>query len=719
MATVNQSHVKSGFDVEALMGERYLQVLFQTAFDAGLIPSETAFSDTRVLIAMLPQNARLYEPTLDSQGEPRLEDSDSFQTTILFGHPLGARLKVRLMIGTETIAPVPFDLFLQVDLSKEFEEGALTKVGVAIHIVDLESPALAFIESQFGLTKDDVLARLQGFVDRTLDVGGASKFKRVEDLTIAWHEGDDDHPPALGLYVNVFMRNGDEDDQFLPVRGDLGEALNFLPSGEDMAMASRPGMYKDMAKDVFSRTAVPTESGGFEHAFRKALLNPNSTRLGDLGSVHVGQIPPSTTAGPPVPQNGLRITVKGEIIDPTDLTNTDLTYIIDIRPRIDDDGLLVWDTDFTADVDAVFEFITLWTATLLGILFGPGAALAFLGVVFVAELGVGIGISLYKEGSVAEKADAALADVIQDRLTIKTRRWDPFYATLHQVVTKPSQAEFNSAGFLMCGKAFVGRQLVPPDNSIIRDETRDASGAITGLRYRIADFETVKADSELLAPGTSRRDFIPADEAEPDLWTLTLDAFQQRKDDPEGPLVITKIPYFQAAVYIRGHQIDGILCISETEIKEIQDVLREEARQRGRDRILAEDLGTITEEVIEDLSAGGATPTQEEIDAEVEKRVEKELKRVMDRYRSPEPLSMAFSGTLQPHLRFDVAPEELVMLQQKEVVLIDGAVRVVKGRRVTTHVRDKPDMEPGPEGDEDNLLNRPRYTPTAAGPVFR
>ena len=40
-----------------------------------------------------------------------------------------------------------------------------------------------------------------------------------------------------------------------------------------------------------------------------------------------------------------------------------------------------------------------------------------------------------------------LADIIPDRLLIKTRRWDPFYATLHQVVTKPSQAEFNGAGF--------------------------------------------------------------------------------------------------------------------------------------------------------------------------------------------------------------------------------------------------------------------------------
>ena len=41
-------------------------------------------------------------------------------------------------------------------------------------------------------------------------------------------------------------------------------------------------------------------------------------------------------------------------------------------------------------------------------------------------------------GGYIDRADATLADVIPDRLTISTRRWDPFYATLHQVVTKPS-----------------------------------------------------------------------------------------------------------------------------------------------------------------------------------------------------------------------------------------------------------------------------------------
>jgi hypothetical protein len=102
-------------------------------------------------------------------------------------------------------------------------------------------------------------------------------------------------------------------------------------------------------------------------------------------------------------------------------------------------------------------------------------------------------------------------------MTVSTRRWDPFYATLHQVVTKPAQAEFNAKGFMMCGKAFVGRQLVPPLDTFIRDELRDADGAVTGMRYFIADHEKVSVDTQILAPGTHRRSFTRASDEEPEL----------------------------------------------------------------------------------------------------------------------------------------------------------------------------------------------------------
>lgn len=716
---IDQSKVRSGFDAEVLLGEGYLQMLLGTALDAGLIPYEEQFGTKDVILGLIPQEFRLYEPTTDSDGNIRATEPSAFKTEILFGHPLGANIKTRLMLGEKGGAtPLDVDLFVKIDLIKTFDEtNALTDVAMNIEVVDFDSSELGFI---LGLrdppyTKDELLTKLKEKVDRQLDIGGVSKFKRVEDVAIKWHEAIEHHPACLGIYINIHLRNGDPEDDFLPRRGDTVQARNFLPEDEDMAMASRPGLYNDMALDVFSETAVPNGIGGFEHAFRKSLLHPNSKRLGDLHSVSVGRIPPQMINNFPVPQNGMRITVEGDIRDPIDATNTDLTYTIDLRPKLADDGQLEWNTTFNASVDAVFEFTTLWAVALLGILLGPYGALIALGVVFVAELGVGIGITLYKENSVKEQANAKLADIIPDRLTIKTRRWDPFYATLHQVVTKPTQAEFNDKGFMMCGKAFIGRQLVPPVNTIIRDEVRDAQGTLTGMRYQIDDFETVLVDSILDAPGVSRRDFDPpAADAEQDLWALSLESFEQRKNDPEGPLILTKIPYFESAVWIREHQIDGVLCISGYEIEQIQDQIRESIKEQGREGIRAHQGAQIRMDVMNDF---GPNATEEEIEAEVDKRIEDKLKAAMEKYQSPEPLQMAFNGDLQPFLRFDVSPEELVLLQNKEVILLDSAVRAIHGKRVSDHTRDRPDR--GPDGKDDNLLNRPRYKPSPTGPIFK
>lgn len=714
--------MKSGFDVEALMTGRYLQMLLQTAYDAAVMPSFAVLSGTRVDLAMLNEG-RLYDATPARDGSLPPTHPNAFETEILFDHPLGANLRVRAVLQAEGIplGIFPADLFVQTGLSKEHEEGTVSKLELALHVVDIDSPALPILAlPPHNLPKEEVLAKVQEFVDRTIDLGGASKFKRVEDFFIKWHRPDGDRPAALGIYINVRLRSGDEEDQFLPARGNLDDALNFLPADEDMAMASRPGLYKDMSKDVFSRTAIKNRVGGIEHALRYNILNPKSKRIGDVDSITVGRIPPLVSGSAAVPQNGLRITLEGEYVDPIDLTNTDVTFTIDLRPTIDGDGLLVWSTDFDVDVDALFEFMTFWAATLVGICFGPVGAAIVLGSVFVLEVGAGMFFGEYFEDRVSKKADATLSDVIPDRLTIKTRRWDPFYATLHQVVTKPSQAEFNDQGFLMCGKAFVGRELVPPVDCVIRDETRDGDGTITALRYRLADYETVQADSALDAPGASRRDFTQADPAEPDLWPLTLDQIQVRIDDPDGPLVATRIPYFPAYVHLREHRLDQLLCLSGPELSDVRDVLRNEASDREYAEIVAGEGDAIRDDVTAELSAGGNTPTQEEIDAEVESRIQEKLKTAMDDYESPTPLELAFDGTLEQDVRFDVSPQELLMLQEKEIVVVDSGLDVVEPRRlqVTRYLRDDRFSEPDEPSEHDNLLARPRYRRTAAGLTF-
>ena len=184
--------------------------------------------------------------------------------------------------------------------------------------------------------------------------------------------------------------------------------------------------------------------------------------------------------------------------------------------------------------------MTIWVATFLFILFGPAAAL-YCSARCSSPNSASASASLSTRRAACSRRRMRRSPTsFLTGSTIATRRWDPFYATLHQVVTKPSQATFNSRGFLMCGKAFVGRQLVPPVDTYIRDELRDAGGrapacAISSPTSRRSTRKR-RACTGHQPPHLLARH--PAEE--PSVWPLTLAEFEARLDDPEGPLVLAK-----------------------------------------------------------------------------------------------------------------------------------------------------------------------------------
>lgn len=727
MPTIDQSRVTSGFDVEAMIGAGYIRMVLQTAVDAGLIPSSQVLGGRLVKLEVMGDQSRLYEPSPDENGEFPPTSSEAFETEVFFEHPQGFDLRVRLRIQPEGFFGVFVDLFVQVGMIRTPDgDGGLESAGLVIHVADIDSPILPILaDPPFNVSKAEILAKLQEEVDRVIDLGSASAFKRIEDVAFRFLPGDADHDPALGLFINLRLRNGDADDQFVAPRGNVLSAQNFLPAGSDVAFASRPGLYQALGKDVFSRTALKNDFGGIEHALRRNILNPNSKRIGDVHSISVGQLTRQTGSGTiPMPVNGMRLALKGEYEDPKDLTRTDFTFTLSVIPRINADGLLEWDSDVDVDVDLLFDFKTFWAATLGLILFGPVGAGVILGIAIVGQVGLGIYLGERFEDRAQKKTDATLADVIPDRLTIKTGRWDPFYATLHQVVIKPEQAEFNAVGFMLCGKAFVGRQLVPPQDGVIRDEMRGDDGAIVGMRYRIADFEKVAADGLLHPMGAHRRPFTPPDPAAPDLFPLTLEEFAARAEekDEQGkdrPLVLTKIPYFPVCVYIRDNQINQLLCLSGPELEATRDRLRRDVANGIFAEIDAAQGDEIRQQVLDDLTAASDPadpPTDEELEQEFNARVNALVKQEMSDYESPTPLEMAHSGLLHDQLSFDAAPEELLMLQDKHVIVIDTGLMEIKPHEMVRHLRDV--RFSGEEEEHDNLLERPRYRPGPDGPRF-
>src|SRR5690606_16382084 len=152
-------------------------------------------------------------------------------------------------------------------------------------------------------------------------------------------------------------------------------------------------------------------------------------------------------------------------------------------------------------------------------------------------------------------------------------------------------------------------------------------------------------------------------------------------------------------------QIDQLLCLSGPELEATRDRLRREVAARIFGEIDADRGDEIRQEVLEDLSAGGETPTDEELEEEFNLRMNELVKKEMSDFESPTPLQMAHTGLLHDQLRFDAAPEELLMLQERQIIVIDSGLESIEPREMTTYLRDI--RHSGEEEDKDNLMERP------------
>ncbi len=166
---INQSKVKSGFDVEALLGERYLTYILLTALDAGVLPLKSEIEDPHLIIRLFERSDtdRLYEPNANPDGTFPDQTPDAFDVEILFDHPSGADLRTKVIlsveqVGGQTFSFVPIDLFVTLSIPLERDpDGALIAAGLTIHVVDFDSPVLPIIEAPpISIPKADLLAKI-------------------------------------------------------------------------------------------------------------------------------------------------------------------------------------------------------------------------------------------------------------------------------------------------------------------------------------------------------------------------------------------------------------------------------------------------------------------------------------------------------------------------------------------------------------------------------
>ncbi|MGH3716478.1 MAG: hypothetical protein ACRDT4_23905 [Micromonosporaceae bacterium] len=713
----DRSLVTSGFDTETLISEDYLTYLLLAQIEAGTLglrfefPHPTSGLPVRVQIHPPDDYVRRYEPHPDADPLPdpqhgslavRLLPEDD----VAFLHLL-AWITVQDETSGQSVGPVPAGMFIDLELRSTERNGLERNHLLHLALVGLDPTTRGALQNA-DIDPDVVEQTIRTQLDRDLPLGVAQG-QQVQRIRLRRFVTDEQR--SLGLYVDLALRASPEPGDFVAARGEVEDAQDFRPAGVPLAFASSPGLFSLLGPDAKSRQAEPNESGtGFRFPLRKDPLDPESEEIGRIKGISVG---PELIAISGIPTGRMMVDVHGEYTDA--LGDPDFHLQLLFRPVRDQDGLIKWDLDVDVDLGLLATLFLIAAGIGLTLLFGPA-----LGWGSTLMVGTIVGLAVLKgliaeplaaklvEGHLDEESQASVLDALPFRLPAAQRRWDPFYVTQHQIdalLTDDVVIDQDGIAFQAATLA-LDKQPVPVDHVVIRDEDR-VSGTVSGLRYRVSDFNRHTADFQALAPGTDRLPFSRTEPvAEPTLVSLDHAQIAERIDAHK---LLAPITYTGERIYLVHGQIDALLVLSSRERAEQQQAVIDRFRRRMFDFITAEYGTDFRAQAIQQLTAElGRAPTEDEITQAVRARINSVVDGLMPGFTEqllPGLLDAAVASTL----RFDLAPEEMIELQQAGVLILDGKEIIVRENAdgtKTPYYRDHPD------GDKrDNLLSLRHYTP--------
>ena len=730
---IDQTRVTSGFDVEVLLQGGYLQNVLLLACDSGLIPVELTFSDPPVIARLMepPLVDRTYVPHPEAPPLVVTNRADAFAVEVLFGHPEGADLKVTLRIALskpstgEELEGIDLVLFVRLGLETVHgSDGGLDSAALSVALVDIGGALVDLAAAQTPPTpEEELFAAVKEQVDRSFDLASVGSGSRLEDVALRKHPASDAGPAALGLYLNLRLRSGPEPDRFLAPRGDIGAAQNFSIDDADVVFATRSDIYDDMARDGKFRRAEPFEvdpvllelfpglADGFWYPVRRKPSDPTSQVRAIIKGVSMGP-----TALPP---NGLEIEVHGE--KPVDwFPDPDFWLTTKLFTTTDGDGVMDWDAESTFDTSFLADLLIGAVTGIVAIFSGPAAVVVLVSLEIAKEIAEEVVAELVVEPLAQKRVDAMLLDVAPNRLTMFRRRWDPLYETQHQIGLRPGGVLVNDHGLALWGKAVLTRARSPKGGVVIREAAHDDEGRATALRYRVPDLDAVRELLTAAVVGTDRGTFEVLDRPdEPLLVEVAVDDAIQRI--AEG-LLRGAHPYVVQRVETVGGVVTNLLVISQQEFDGTRSALVGAHADSVRPTIIADHEARIRDEVVAELEASGVIPTQEQVDAEVSKRLEALIAEAVAAYEEGQ-LGSDLAAAIEPLLRFSLSPDGFGDLQEHRVLTINDFDRITTtdpdGER-RFYYRDHYVRAEEPTLAlrlADNLVNRPKFRTAADGTI--
>jgi hypothetical protein len=683
---MDQTLVTSGFDVELLIGARYIQYILLSFSETGSFPLRQEFGGGQFDIFQPGDVDRLYEPHPDAV--PLTASNASFTAELLFNHHSGANVMIDLEVGIpdeHVFAYSSFGLAFDTDAQgRQINH----RIELAVLALELTNGLRELVVAQH-ISDAQLLAKVKEQADRAVPLPFASEGQNIERIEMLQLPSMDGGPVAIGFYLNLALRDGPESDSLLDLRGDVFQAMNFLEDGQDIAFATRPGLLDDMAanlKFTFAEETAPG-SGEYRYPMRRDMYDKTSEEIGKLISISLK---------PGRDQNNLltgeiQVVIRGEYyVD--NFFDPDFTFTLTLVPNFAD-GVVTW--SHRTDLDSTL-----------------GEVLSFLVLGFVGLLVFGIASDVVADSVIDDaqrKQMTTFLSALPVRVLVEPLRWDPFYTTNHQVVARVDTWLVNDTGIAFCGRAALGKETEPVAHVVLRTEVRDSQNAIIGLDYRVRD---QARHAEWLDPTNvqSATDRLEsAQEAgDPILFRLTANQAMERL---AAKKIASPMPLIPTKVHLDEHKVFRMLCITPLEIDEQASSVINRFRNSTRASILAEQGDMLRDEIrIELENELGMSPTSEQVEERLSQRLDAMVATAEADYRDHGQYVLDLQSAVDAILLLDMAPDDYGQLQQQGILNIVGYDLIVRHNRkfrpgtTIRYYRDRADFEP-----RDNLLNMRKY----------
>lgn len=575
---INNQDIKSGADLEILLGGPYLKEVFNTFFEAEMIPEMIELAEGYSIKINKPQSIEiiegsrkdlriklfltLYNPngtvnalvrevtTLDAKLDFKIEKNDADQVT-------GIKLKVRVV---------------------DFSGGLSTMIEFANLMLQIQAETNP--DSNLPISSIPpvlVLAMLNEHLGQERPLNIFNQGTVIRDLKIKKFT-DDPLTSAFGIYLNLNLKEGPEPDSLFENEIDLNEAINFLPSGKAIAFGMNDDAFTRFGTNVKQTFAEEKNAGKGDWHY--PLKDNRDKVVGRLSSIKLGAYKTPIMEGLAVTgwenKNHFYVEMKGEVyVDEMGIElEPDFRILVGIIPKIVN-GKLEWETSLIdTDIDLTFweelklsftaGFIIGW---VLGVFTGP------IGLILGAGITTGVGLLVTDtiadaigenmvEGMYKDYVDASMFEAMPDRVTTIWKRYDPFYWTQHQVVSLLDMVKVNDDGFSFCGNATTGIETTPVEHVVYKDEIRRENGEVFGFDVRVKDYQNIDPkyiDNHL------RRD----PENHPDRFAITLAELDYRKAHKKFS---SRLMFFYPfKIDVDNGRINRIMTISDREKKEIED----------------------------------------------------------------------------------------------------------------------------------------------------